>query len=145
MCKKLDRPQGGRFSLRVARIAVVDAGAASFPGPSAVGFREQPGIAAAPVVPTDPPAPQAPSPAVNVPAPPSDSRPTQGGTPAVIIDPQTNTIVYQVLDANTGDVIEQVPAPALLRQLAYGRAQAVQALIQGKNPNTAMQKIDTTS
>jgi hypothetical protein len=145
MCKKLDRPQGDRFCLRVARIAIVDVGAASFPGSIAAGFREQPGIASAPIVPTDLPAPQPPSPAVNVPAPPSDSRPTQGGTPAVFIDPQTNTIVYQVLDANTGDVIEQEPAPALLRQLAYDRAQAIQALIQGKDPNAATQKIDTTS
>jgi hypothetical protein len=122
----------------------VDVGAAFNSGTSVVGYREQPGIAAAPVVPTDLPAPQPPSPAVNVPAPPSDSRPTQGA-PAVFIDAQTNTIVYQVLDANTGDVIEQEPAPALLRQLAYDRAQAVQALIQGKDPNAATQKIDTTS
>jgi hypothetical protein len=110
-----------------------------------VSFRAQPSNVAAPAVPTDLPAPQAPSPAVNVPAPPGGSQPAQGGTPAVIIDPQTNTIVYQVLDANTGDVIEQVPAPALLRQLAYDRAQAVQALIQGKNPNAATEKIDTTT
>jgi flagellar protein FlaG len=110
-----------------------------------VGYREQPGIAAAPAVATDLPAPQPPSPAVNVSAPPSDSPPTEDGTPAVFIDPQTNTIVYQVLDTNTGDVIEQVPAPPLLRQLAYDRAQAVQALIDGNNLNTAMQKIDTTS
>jgi hypothetical protein len=123
----------------------VDVGVAFNLGTSVVGYREQPGIAAAPVVPSDLPAPQPPSPAVNVSAPPSDSPPTEDGTPAVFIDPQTNTIVYQVLDTNTGDVIEQVPAPPLLRQLAYDRAQAVQALIDGNNLNTAMQKIDTTS
>jgi hypothetical protein len=115
------------------------------PGTSAVGFREQPGIAVAPVVPTDLPAPLATSSAVNVPLSPNDSQQTQDGTRAVIIDPRTNTLVYQTLAAYTGYVIEQVPAPAVLRHLAYDRAQAIQALIQGKDPNTAMQKIDTTS
>jgi hypothetical protein len=67
----------------------------------------------------------------------------------VIIDPQTNTIVFRSLDAYTGGVIEQVPAPALLRQLAYEEAQGAQALIEGKNPAAAMlaamQKVDTTT
>ena len=116
-------------------------------------YCEQPSIAAAPAVPTDLPAPRAISPAVNVPAAPNDSQQTPNGTRgtsrAVIIDPQTNTVVYQSLDAYTGDVIEQVPAPALLRQLAYEDAQAVQALILGKNPTTAMlaamQKVDITT
>jgi hypothetical protein len=105
----------------------VDVGVAFNSGTSVVGYREQAGIAAAPAVATD------------------DSPPTQDATPAVFIDPQTNTIVYQVLDTNTGDVIEQVLAPPLLRQLAYDRAQAVRALIHGNNLNTATQKIDTTS
>ena len=123
------------------------------PVTSVGGYREQPNNAAAPAVPTDLPAPQATSPAVNVSTAPSDSPQTPNGTQgtsrAVIIDPQTDTVVYQSLDAYTGDVIEQVPAPALLRQLAYEAAQAVQALIQGKNPTTAMlaamQKVDTTT
>jgi hypothetical protein len=118
-----------------------------------VGYRVQQGIAAAPVVPTDLPAAQATSLAVNIPAAPNDSQQMQdapqGISRAVIIDPQTNTLVFQSLDAYTGDVIEQVPAPALLRQLAYEGAQAMQALIQGKDPNSAMlaamQKIDTTT
>jgi hypothetical protein len=113
------------------------------------GYRERASIAAAPAVPTDLPTPQATSPAVNVSAAPNNSRQTPNGTRAVIIDPQTDTVVYQSLDAYTGDVIEQVPAPALLRQLAYEAGQAVQALIQGKNPTTAMlaamQKVDTTT
>ena len=127
----------------------MDVGVALNPGTSVVGFREQPGIAAGPVVPTDLPALQATSPAVNIPAAPNDSRQTQdaprGISRAVIIDPQTNTLVFQSLDAYTGDVIEQVPAPALLRQLAYEGAQAMRALIQGKYLNAAMQKIDTTT
>jgi hypothetical protein len=118
------------------------------PVTSVGGYRAQPSITAAPAVPTDLPAPQATSPAVNVPAAPNDSQQTPISR-AVIIDPQTNTVVYQSLDAYTGDVIEQVPAPALLRQLAYAGAQATQALIQGKDPNAAMlaamQKIDTTA
>jgi hypothetical protein len=131
----------------------VDVGVTLNPGTGAVGYREQAGIAAAPVVPTGLPAPQATSPAVNIPAAPNDSQHTkdapQGISRAVIIDPQTNSLVFQSLDAYTGDVIEQVPAPALLRQLAYEGAQAMQALIQGKDPNAAMlaamQKIDTTT
>jgi hypothetical protein len=118
-----------------------------------VGYREQSGIAVAPVAPTHLPASQATSAAVNIPAAPNDSRQTQdaprGISRAVIIDSQTNTLVFQSLDACTGDVIEQVPAPALLRQLAYEGAQAMQALIQGKDPGAArlaaMQKIDTTT
>ena len=119
------------------------------PVTSVGGYREQPSIAAAPGAPTDLPARQATSPAVNVSAAPNDSQQTPNGTRAVIIDPQTDTVVYQSLDAYTGDIIEQVPAPALLRQLAYEAAQAVQALVQGKNPTTAMlaamQKVDTTT
>jgi hypothetical protein len=127
----------------------VDVGVALNPGTSVVGYREQPGIVAAAVVPTDLPAFQPTSPAGNIPAAPNESQQTQdaprGISRAVTIDPQTKTLVFQSLDACTGDVIEQVPAPALLRQLAYEGAQAVQALIQGKDPNAAMQKIDTTA
>jgi hypothetical protein len=131
----------------------VDVGVAFNPGTNVVGYHEQPVIGAAPVVPTDAPALHATSQAANIPAAPNDSQQTQdaprGISRAVIIDPQTNTLVFQSLDAYTGDVIEQVPAPALLRQLAYEGAQAMQALIQGKDPNAAMlaamQKIDTTA
>jgi hypothetical protein len=123
-------------------MAIVDIGVALNPGASVVGYSELPGIAAAPVL-------HATSPAVNIPATPNDSQQTQvalrGVSRAVIIDPQTNTVVFQTLNAHTGDVIEQVPAPALLRQLAYEDAQAMQALIQGKDPNAAMLKIDTTT
>ena len=131
----------------------MDVGVALNPGASVIGYREQPGIGAAPVVRTDLSALNATSPAVNIPAAPNDSQHSQdaprGISRAVIIDPQTNTLVFQSLDASTGDIIEQVPAPALLRQLAYAGAQATQALIQGKDPNAAMlaamQKIDITS
>jgi hypothetical protein len=124
----------------------VNVGVALNPGTSVVGYRDLPGIAATPVL-------HATSPAVNIPAAPNDSQQTRvaprGISRAVIIDPQTNTVVFQSLEAYTGDVIEQVPAPALLRQLAYEGAQALQALIQGKDPNAAMlaamQKIDTTT
>ena len=131
----------------------MDVGSALNPGASAVGYREQPGIGAARVVRTDLPAHNATSPAVNIPAAPNDPQQTQdaprGISRAVIIDTQTNTLVFQTLDSSTGDIIEQVPTPALLRQLAYDGAQATQALIQGKDPNAAMlaamKKIDITS
>ncbi len=131
----------------------MDAGVALNPVTSVVGYREQPAIVAAPAVPTDLPATQATSPAVNIPAAPNDSQQpdngTRGTSRVVIIDPQTNTVVFRSLDAYTGGVIEQVPAQALLRQLAYEGAQGVQALIEGKNPTAAMlaamQKVDTTT
>jgi hypothetical protein len=131
----------------------VDVGVAFNPGTNVVGYREQPVIGTAPVVPTDPPALHAASEAANIPAAPNDSQHLQdaprGISRAVIIDPQTNTLVFQSLNASTGDIIDQVPAPALLRQLAYAGAQATQALIQGKDPNAAMiaamQRIDITS
>jgi hypothetical protein len=67
----------------------------------------------------------------------------------VIIDPQTNAVVFRSLDAYTGAVIDQVPAQAMLRRRAYEGAQAVQALIQGKNPAAALlaaaQEVDTTA
>jgi hypothetical protein len=131
----------------------VDVGVAFNPGTNVVGYREQAVIGIAPVVPTDPPALHATSQAANIPTVPNNSQQTQdaprGISRAVISDPQTNTLVFQSLDAYTGDVIEQVPAPAQLRQLAYEGAQAMQALIQGKDSNAAMlaamQKIDTTA
>jgi hypothetical protein len=102
-------------------------------------------------VPADPPALQATSPALNIPAAPNDLQQTQDaprGISRPVIDPQTYTAVIQPPDSYTGGVIvQEVPALALLRQLVYEDAQARQALIQGKDPNAAMlaaiQKIDT--
>ena len=54
-----------------------------------------------------------------------------------ILDPRTNLVVYQSVDAQ-GHVIEQVPTQALLRRRAYEEAQTVQALIQGKDIATAV-------
>lgn len=120
---------------------------------SVVGYRVQLVVAAAPAVPTDLPATQAPSPAGNIPPARNDSQQRDGGTRGtsrvVIIDPQTSTIVFRSFDAYTGSLIEQMPAQALLRHMAYEGAQEVQALIEGKNPTAAMlavmQKVDTTS
>jgi hypothetical protein len=106
----------------------------------------------APAVPTELPAAQAiTSAAANIPAARNHS--TEKGIPGtsrvVIIDPQTNEVVFRSLDAYTGGVIEQTPAAGLLRQRAYEGAQAVQALIEGKNQTTAMleamEKVDTTT
>jgi hypothetical protein len=129
----------------------VDAGAALNPVTSVVGYREQPAIATL-AAPTDLPTPRPIGPA-NTPAASNDSQPAgtgpRGASRVVIIDPQTNTIVFRSLDAYTGSVIEQVPTPALLRQLAYEVAQGAQALIEGKDPTAAMlaamQKVDITT
>jgi hypothetical protein len=108
---------------------------------SVIDYRAQPALAAtAAPVSTDLPAAQAANPAANIPAVHNDPR-TEAATTSTsrdaIIDPQTNAVVFRHLDAYTGAVIEQVPAQALLRQRAYVDAQAVQALIAGKNPTSA--------
>lgn len=118
------------------------------------GFRPLPAVAATPPsVQTDLPAPQAVSPSTNIPATRNDSRKpdkTAAGTSnVVVIDPQTNAVVFRSVDPNSGIVIDQIPAQALLRQRAYLDAQAAQALSQGKNFNsavlTAEQQVDTTT
>jgi hypothetical protein len=116
-------------------------GAALNPVTSVIYYRAQPALAAtAASVSTDLPAAQAANPAANIPAVHSDPRAEAATTSTsrdAIIDPQTNVVVFRHLDAYTGAVIEQVPAQALLRQRAYVDAQAVQALIAGKNPTSA--------
>jgi hypothetical protein len=71
------------------------------------------------------------------------------GTSRVIIDPQTNAVVYQSLDASTGAIVEQVPSQSLLRQRVHADAQAVQALIKCKSFSEAVvaaaQEVDTTT
>jgi flagellar protein FlaG len=130
----------------------VYAGAALNSVTGVVDNRAQPALAAtAPAVPTELPAAQAISQAANIPATRNDVRKTENPGPsrAVIIDPQTNSVVYQSLDARTGNVIEQVPTQALLRRRAYVDAQAVQALIKGKDLSAAAlaaaQDVDTTA
>jgi hypothetical protein len=130
----------------------VYAGAISNPVTSVVDYHKQPAVAtAAPAVTTELPVAQAISPATNIPAARNDSRKPEKGTPSriVLIDPQTNAVVFRSLDAYTGSVIEQVPAQAALRQRAYVDAQAVQALIKGKDITTAViaaeQNVDTTT
>ena len=118
------------------------AGVTSNPVTSVVDFRAQPALAApATAVPTTLPAPQSVSPATNIPATRNDARKADKATPGpsrvVLIDPQTDTIVYRSLDANSGAVIDQVPAQAALRHRAYVDAQAVQALIKGKSLTAA--------
>jgi hypothetical protein len=131
----------------------VIAGVASNPVTSVVDFRAQPVVAAtaAPVA-TDLPVPQAVNPAPSIPPTRNDARKVDKGTSGpsrdVIIDPQTNAIVFRSFDAYTGAVINQVPAQALLRQRAYIDAQTVNALIKGKSVSAvlaAAQDIDTTA
>ncbi|HLH96948.1 MAG TPA: hypothetical protein VKW08_17695 [Xanthobacteraceae bacterium] len=117
-------------------------------------FRPLPAVAAAPPsVPTDIPAPQAVAPSASIPAPRNDARkpdkPGAGTSNVVVIDPQTSTVVFRSVDPNSGLVIDQIPAQALLRQRAYVDAQAVQALVKGKDFSTAVlvaeQQVDTTT
>jgi hypothetical protein len=120
----------------------VNIGATLSPVASVVDFHAQPALGAgAPAVSTDIPAAQTISQATNVPAARSDSRNSEKATPGpsrvVIIDPQTDAIVFRSLDARTGDIIEQLPAQALLRKRAYEEAKVVQALIDRKNPTAA--------
>jgi hypothetical protein len=132
----------------------VIAGAASNPVTSVVDFRAQPTVAAtAAPVPTDLPARQAVNPAPNIPPTRNDARKADKVTPGpsrvVIVDPQTNAVVFRSLDAHTGAIIDQVPAQALLRRRAYIEAQTVKALITGKSITsaalTAAQDVDTTA
>ena len=131
------------------------AGLALNPVTSAVDSRAQLTFAApTSAVRTDLPAPQAINPAPSIPPTRNDARKTDKATPdssrVVIIDPHTSAVVFRSLDAYTGAVIDQVPAQAVLRQRAYINAQAVQALIKGKNVTTAelaaaAQDVNTTA
>jgi hypothetical protein len=120
----------------------VNIGATLSPVASVVDFHAQPALgASAPAVPTDLPVAQTISQATNIPAARNDSRRPEKATPGpsrvVIIDPQTNAIVFRSLNARTGDIIEQLPTQALLRKRAYEEAMVVQALIDRKNPTAA--------
>ena len=118
------------------------------PVTSVVGYREPPAVASAPA---EAPAPASTSQAAS-PAAHSDPHKTiagPAGTSRVIIDPQTNAVVYQSLDVATGAIVEQVPSQAALRQRVYADAAATQALIKGKNFDeaavAAAQQVDTTT
>jgi flagellar protein FlaG len=116
-----------------------------------VGYREPATIAVAPVAATDIPVAESTSQAAKIPAAhdPQKTDAATAGTSRVIIDPQTNAVVYQSLDASTGAIVEQVPSQSLLRQRVYADAQAVQALIKGKSFSeaevAAAQEVDTTT
>jgi len=56
---------------------------------------------------------------------------------AAYIDPQTNEVVYKIINAQTGQTVLQIPDQAALRTQAYARAQAARALANGKNPTSA--------
>ena len=109
----------------------------------------------APAAPTELPPVQAINPAPNISPIRNDSRraaapsPSPGTSRDTIIDPRTDAVVFRSLDAHTGAVIDQIPSRALLRQRAYVDAQTVQALISGKDVNTAAlaaaPDIDTTA
>jgi hypothetical protein len=125
------------------------------PVTSAADFRGQPALPApATAAPTDLPPSQTVNQTPNIPAARADARKTPEKSPgtsrAVVVDPQTNALVFRSLDPSSGIVIEQVPSQALLRQRVYVEAQTVQALIKGKDPTAAAvaasaQDVDTTA
>jgi len=118
----------------------VNVGALPNPATGAIDFLAQPpAVATTPAVPTDLPVSQALNAAANIPAVRNDLRKPDkaSATAREILDPRTNLVVYQSVDAQ-GHVIEQVPTQALLRRRAYEEAQTVQALIQGKDIATAV-------
>jgi hypothetical protein len=127
------------------------------PVTSVADFRAQPTSAAtATAAPTVLPPAQAVIPTADIPPARTDVRKPDESTPAssraVVVDPQTNTLVFQSLDPSSGIVIEQVPSAAMLRQRAYVDAQTVHALITGKDPAAAAaaaastaQDVDTTA
>ena len=121
---------------------------------SVADFRPPPAVTATPPsVPTDIPVAQAVTPGANIPALRNDSRKPDkaaaGTSNVVVIDPQTHAVVFRSVDPNSGLVIDQIPAQALLRQRAYLDAQAAQALVSGKDVSTAVltaeQQVDTTT
>jgi hypothetical protein len=118
----------------------VIAGAVPNPVTSVADYR----AAGASAVPTDLPASLAIGPVPSIPAVRNDPRKTKKGAPntsrVVIIDPQTNAVVFRPVDAYAGAVIDQVPAQALLRQRAYVDAQAV-----ARAEPAAAQDVDTTA
>ena len=90
----------------------------------------RPAVAAAPTAtPTDLPQAKA----VN---PPAESAPAQNQTPAprpsgtayinhgLVVDPQSQEVIYRVMDMRTNQVLWQAPDAALLRRRAYAQAQA---------------------
>lgn len=126
-------------------------GAVANPAVGAVDFRAQPLAATTtPVVPTELPTSQALNAAANIPAARNDQRKPDKSTATAreIVDPQTNVIVYQSIDAQ-GHVVEQVPTQALLRRRAYEEAQTAQALVKGtdiaKAELGAVENVDTTT
>jgi hypothetical protein len=122
------------------------------PVTSVLSHREPATGTVVPAAASEAPAATSNSQTANIAAASSDPRKSDtanAGTARVVIDPQTNAVVYQSLDASTGDIVAQVPSQALLRQRVYADAQAVQALLKGKSFDAAAvaaaQEVDTTT
>ena len=129
----------------------MEAGLAVKAAMNLVGSPVLPAVAIASSAPTDLPADKAVKPVAKNEAARNEpksaaSKPT---TRDAIIDPETNEVVYRILDAQTRQVVHQEPDRAMLRQLAYVRAKAACALASGANVVDATQKaaahIDTVT
>lgn len=83
----------------------------------------RPVVSAPAAVPTELPPAKVVNPAANTLAIRNDPALTQSATTHdVIIDPASREVIYRVLDANSRQVLRQVPDQALLRMRAYTRA-----------------------
>lgn len=51
---------------------------------------------------------------------------TNGGKARYVQDPDTSSIVFQVVDPSSGNVIDQLPSETALRNRAYESARSVQ-------------------
>jgi hypothetical protein len=123
----------------------MDAGLAINPVVSVVSTRAATPVAVAPAVPTELAEAKVVGPVIN-PAPArNEPRQSQASidttTRDAIIDPQTNEVVYRVLDTRTRQVLQQVPDQAMLRMQAYASAKAARALADGKNPIAASESV----
>ncbi|GJE16227.1 hypothetical protein [Methylobacterium marchantiae] len=91
-----------------------------------------------PIQPVTAPAPLAPAVKVDIrsndkppaerPAPePAESKAVEQNTQRIRIDQDTKTIVYQVVDPSSGDVVVQLPDATVLKARAYADAAAAKA------------------
>jgi hypothetical protein len=124
----------------------MDAGVAVKPVISVVSNHTTPAVALTPAAHAELPGLKTVSPSPIIPSARNETRhaaPAPDSTQRdAIIDPQTREVVFRLLDARTRQVLHQVPDQAMLRAQAYARAQAAQALADGKNPQSGSDHVD---
>jgi uncharacterized FlaG/YvyC family protein len=66
-----------------------------------------------------------------------DAQSAQDNVRKIVLDAHSREVIYQVLDADSGRVVRQIPDEAMLRLRAYTRA-----IAQGNSPNEAQADLD---